>query len=257
MANKLDANQGTITNMANTVANWKVDSGHIDDAQDSKETYWDYPESNERLGYYQLLPELNKSIGILAMYTTGDGWKADNRTTVILENMTGWGEDTFESISWNLLVQKKVFGDAFAEVIRNERGDLINLKPLYTGDMRVFTNRSGIVIRYEQRTGDIKKFKPSDILHLTNERLANQIHGTSVIDAVKWVIEAKNEAMDTMRKIMRRQLAMGVLELDTEDETKITGQTTRYQEAVNKGEVLVTVKGLAEIKSSPTNPPGS
>ena len=57
-----------------------------------------------------------------------------------------------------------------------------------------------------------------------------------------------------MRKIMRRQLAMGVLELDTEDETKITGQTTRYQEAVNKGEVLVTVKGLAEIKSSPTNP---
>lgn len=254
---KLDANQTSITDMNSTVQDFVVDTGFIDEANDSGETFWDYPRVHEYLGYYQLLPELKKSVDILAMYATGKGWTSPNsRTQIELENIIGWGEDTFESIVWNLLVQKKVFGDAFAEIIREPKtGRLLNIKPLFTGNMKVITNKSGMIIRYEQTNGkDQIKFQPHKILHLVNERIANQIHGTSVVPSVIWVIDAKNEALDTMRKIMRRQLAMGVLELDTEDTTKRETIKSQYQEAVNKGEVLVTLKGVTELKPSPANP---
>jgi hypothetical protein len=255
MAN-LDANKTSITNMSDTVSNWSVSSGTIDEAGNQDETYWDYTDSNQRLGYYNLLPELKKAIDILAMYATGKGWDSPNiRTRVMLDNITGWGEDTFESIVWNLLVQKKIFGDAFAEIIRDKDNRLLNIKPLYTGNMRVVTNRQGIIMRYEHRAGQDapKQFKPEKILHLVNERIANQIHGTSVVDSVKWVIDAKNEALDTMRKVQRRMLAMGTLTIDTEDLTKIATIKAQFQDAVDKGEVLVLQKGVTEIEQAPAN----
>lgn len=241
--------------MSDTVLNWQADTGFIDEASGNKESYWDYPKSNERLGYYNLLPELKKSIDILAMYTTGKGWDSGNiKTKVILKNITGWGEDTFESICWNLIVQKKVFGDAFAEIIRTDDGRLVNIKPLYTGDMRVVTNKKGIIIRYEQRTGqEVKTFKPYEILHLVNERLANQIHGTSVVDSVQWVIQAKNEALDTMRKIQRRMLALGIMTVDSDDSAELSRIKSLYQSAIEDGQMLVMPKDIVELQQMPPN----
>ena len=47
------------------------------------------------------------------------------------EDIRGWGEDTFMSILWNMLVIKKIGGDAFAEIIRDEEtGRILNIKPL-------------------------------------------------------------------------------------------------------------------------------
>jgi hypothetical protein len=252
---KLDASASSITNMKNTVKAWKADTGFIDEASGNGEQYWDYPESNDRLGYYNLLPELKKSIDILAMYAVGKGYEAlSPRTQIRLDKITGWGEDTFESICWNLIVQKKVFGDGFCEIVRDNDNVIINLKPLYTGNMRTVTNENGIILRYEHRTGKkVTKFKPHKILHVCNERLANQIHGTSVVDSVMWVIDAKNEALDTMRKIQRRMLAMGVLYVDTENTTKRDEIKAQYQEAADKGEVLVLPKDLAKLDQPPAN----
>lgn len=239
--------------MKTTVKDWSVDSGYIDESSGNKETYWDYPYTSQRLGYYELLPELKRSVDILAIYTVGKGCSSENLMTQSqLENFNGWGEDTFESIMWNMLVQKKVFGDAFCEIVR-DGNRIINLKPLYTGNMKVVTNAKGIITRYEHQvtSKEPTKFKPSDILHICNERLANQIHGTSVVDAVQWTIDAKNEAMDTMRKIQRRALALGVMKVKTNDTNEIATIKAKYQDAVDKGEVLILPDDLADLEQSP------
>lgn len=254
-----NANVTTITDMNNQVQGYTVDTGYVDETGDQDETYWDYPNTPTYLGYYKKIPELKKAIDALAMWVAGKGYsvqEGDSVTSKTLDNISGWGEDSFESIVNNLIIQKKIFGDAFAEIITDEDdGRLLNIKPLYTGNMRVVVDRQGIVKRYEQRSGNnVTRFEPYQILHLCNDRIANEIHGTSVIEACKWVIDARNEALDTQRKLNRRQLALGVLKVDTENTTKINAIKTQYQEAVEKGEVLVIPKDLVEIDSTGLNP---
>ena len=250
---EVDIAQATTTDLAGNVENFSVDSKTPDMAE-NKETYWDYTDAAENLGYYKSIPELRSAINALAIWTAGKGYTTDRRTQVILENITGWGEDSFSSICQNMIIQKKIFGDAFAEIIRNDKGELINLKPLYTGDMRVVVDENGLITRYEQRTKNgYKKLQPYQVLHLVNDRVANEIHGTSVIESCKWIIDARNEAMRDRRTIMHRMIALGILEVDTDDPVKISEATKQYQNAVKNGEVLVLPKGVAELKSNPVS----
>ena len=132
------------------------------------------------------------------------------------------------------------------------RSTLLNLKPLHPGDMRVIVGDNGIIKRYEQRKNKkVKKLEPKQILHLVNDRVCDEIHGVSVIGVCKWIIDARNEAMRDRRTIMHRMIALGILEVDTDDATKIAAATTQYQNAVKNGEVLVLPKGVAELKANP------
>jgi hypothetical protein len=175
-----------------------------------------------------------------------------------MERWEGLGKDTSQQIIWNLKVMAKVMGDSFAEIIRNDTGSIINLKPLSTGNMRVVVNSKGILDRYEQRSNikgkTSKKFRPQDIFHLTNDRVLNEIHGTSIIEAVKWVIDARNEAMTDERKIKHRELSLGILYVDTSNTAKINAIKTQYANAIKNGELLVLPKDTAEIKDSGVKP---
>ena len=123
-----NVSQATTTDLTSAVSDYSVDAQTPDSASPGqKYTYYDYPHASEYLGYYKKIPELKKAVDALAMWVAGKGWTADNRTTVILESITGWGEDSIEAIFNNLIVQKKIFGDAFAEIVRNDEGTLINL----------------------------------------------------------------------------------------------------------------------------------
>ena len=252
---RLDISQTSITDMKGAIQDFSVDHGTVDDTQGTNETYWDYPNTGEYLGYYKNIPEIKATLDTLALYVAGLGYTTDDGTQVILDNITGWGEDSFTSIMINLSVMSYALGDSFAEIIRDEKtGRLRNIKPLDTSSMRVVVDSKGLVKHYEYRVKDKPKvkFQPYEILHLVEGRVMSEIHGTSKIEAVQWIVDAKNEAMDTQRKMERRGLAMGILEVDTEDTTKINAITSKYQEAVNKGEVLVTQKGLSEVKAVPT-----
>ena len=253
-----DIGKATTTDLQGTVQDVTV-SAQVPDAQSvTGETWWDYPKSSQYLGYYKEIPELKSAIHVLTQRVCGLGWEADARVTAILEGVIGWGEDSLQSVCQNLLTQKKVFGDAFAEIIRTDDGTLINLKPLYPGDMSVVVNDQGLIVRYEQRSRNPKaipkKFRPEQILHLVNDRIANEIHGISVIESLKIYIDFYNELLSDERKIRHRELALGVLEVDTDDDVKTAKAKKAYQDAVNKGEVLVLPKGGAELKDNPNTP---
>ena len=176
-----------------------------------------------------------------------------------LEHVEGSGEQTFTSIMMQALIESKVFGDSFTEIINSDDGTrLINLKRIYTGDMRIVWNSQGLIERYEQLShtpgGKNLKFKPNQILHLSNNRIGNEIHGTSIIDSLKIYLDSYNEGLADERKIRHRELALGVLSVDTDDETKLAAVRTKYQDAVNKGEVLVLPADVAELQDNPNQP---
>ena len=188
---------------------------------------------------------MKKAIDAFATWVIGKGYTADPETTVILDHITGWGEDTFKSILWNAIVTKKIGGDCFVEIMRDpDSGTLVNLKVLDPGSIRIVADRKGMLKRYEQKRktkdGENKKWKPGEILHLCNDRIADEIHGTSVVEACEDVILARNEAITDWKKVLRRNVnPLKIWYLDTDDTAKINAFTTKVENTVKDKENLI------------------
>lgn len=248
----LKIDSATYSNMTNTVEDVTVTALNTDGVSNQDETTYQNTNWSKWLGYYKQIPEVKTAIDMRAIWTIGKGFKADARTTVILDHISGWGNDTFNSILKNMMVVKRIGGDAYAEIIRADDKDktLLNLKPLDAGTIRIVVDNKGIIKRYEQVSkikGEVIKFNPKEILHLTNKRVADEIHGVSDIEAIEEIIKANNESFFDMKKVMHRYVKpMMKFILDTDDETKINTLVGKFDNAVNKGENLYIPKGTVE-----------
>jgi hypothetical protein len=255
-----DLRETTTTDLNSGAGEFSVKSAKIDEASVS-ETFWDSRNFSEYLGYYKSIPELKKAIDALAMWSCGKGFKTDQKTRNNLKLIQGWGEDSFQSVMKNMLVIKKINGDSFAEIIRDEKGNLINLKPLNPLNVRTIVNKKGIIIRYEEISQENKEAKrtlsPKKVLHLVNDRIGNEIHGTSVVEACKWVIDARNEAMTDWRRILHRS-SVRVLEVDADDAETQRKLKQQWKEAIKNGEVIILPVqekgGLKDYTAPPIEP---
>ena len=238
-----DIGQTSTTDMENQVDDYSIPSEQIDSPQDQEETTWMNTNWPKQLGVYKGVPEFRRAVITLGLWVAGKGY--ESKQQAILENITGWGEDTFTSICKNHIRIKRVAGDSYAQVIRNEKGTLINLKPLNPGRIRHVVNREGIIIRYEQlgvigkaKGKVVHKFEPQEILHSVNNRIADEIHGNSDADAMEWLVEAKQEAMRDWKRIAHRA-TIRVLYIDIDDDARLTKVRTQYSDAIEKGEVMI------------------
>src|SRR3990167_9807417 len=101
-------------------ATYKVPAVSLDSPSDLQETTWINTKWSTWLGYYKQIPELNAAIDAIAAWSIGKGYIADPETTLILDMITGWGKDTFNSIMSNMIRIYHIGGDAYAEIIRDE-----------------------------------------------------------------------------------------------------------------------------------------
>lgn len=232
----------TVSDMANSVEAYEIDALNTDGAGDQKETTWQNTEWSTYWGYFNSVPDLKSAMLMKAIWNVGKGYETDPETKVLLENIRGWGKDTFDDIIFNMEVVKRVGGDAYAEIIKDDKGRLINLKPLDPGSIKIVVDDKGIIKRYEQTSKvkgnkNVVKFKPEDILHLSNNRLADQIHGISDIKGMEETILAECENFNDMKKIMHRQAKpMIMFKLGTDDQSKINTFITKMDSATNLGE---------------------
>jgi hypothetical protein len=251
------------SNMTDNVEDVTVSSKNTDGASGLQETEWSNSNWSKYFGYYKTIPEVKTAIDMRAIWTLGKGYKADIETTVILDHISGWGMDTFNSILKNMIVTRRIAGDSFAEIIRDEKtGVLVNLKPLDPGSVKIIVDSKGLIKRYEQSsktpigTANVKKFKPEEIFHLTNKRVADEIHGVSDIEAIEEIIKANYENFVDYKKVMHRYVKpMMKFELDTDDTAKIAALATKFDSAVNKGENLYIPMGTVkhEVVSVPSS----
>ena len=232
-----DIRSSTITGLDSGLTDYSVSAKSTDGVTGKKENYWDFPEFTKWYGYYDSIPELKKAIGTSATWVLGQGYEASIYDKVILDNITGWGEDTFNSIMWNMLIIKKVNGDSFAEIIRNDKGTLINIKPLSPENIRIVVSSKGVITKYIQTTTN-REIIPYKMLHFSNDRVADNIHGDSVVKALKWLIDARQEAMEDWRRISHRS-TIRVLVVDEDNPAKLTTLKTQYKDAIKKGELLI------------------
>lgn len=253
----LNANKTTTTNLDNTITDFSVDAESLDYVSADTETYWDFPEATKSIGYLKTIPEWFSALKILAVWTVGIGYELENEADQpIFDKINGWGNDTILSILESMIIFKKAIGDSFAEIIRNDKGTLVNLKPISPERVRLVINSNGLLEAYDikQSNGKYKRLRKQQIFHLSNDRFADEIHGFDLTKVVQWVIDARHEALEDERKIRHRELALGVLVIDEDNETKRDKIKEEYANAIKNGEVLVIPKDVAELKDSGVTP---
>jgi len=218
-----------------------------------------YPDWAKWFGFYKNIPELQASIIKLTEWVVGKGYEADDGTKKKLDRIRGCGKDSFDSVIFNLQLSKKICGDSFAEVVRNKRGNIINLKPINPGSMVIWSNRNGIITQYEQvaRYSDDKGterrksiiFKPEQMFHLINNRLGDEPHGRSDIEKLENIISMKKEAMTDMRIVFHRYVKPLIIsQIDSDDEAEIAAYKTKLDNAVRYMENMIIPKGTVEME---------
>ena len=146
------------------------------------------------------------------------------------------------------IIGKKVQGDVFFQAIRNDKGTLINLLP--AGNLVWIVNKKGRIIRYEDQTqSPVQTFTPKEILHLCNNRLSNQVHGTAVTRSMKWVIDAKRESMEDYRRVLHRS-TVRILYVDENDKTRLAELKAEYRQGIKNADVVILTvkKGEADFQ---------
>ena len=246
---ELDIGQSTTPTI---ITDYTIDNLQTEGVEDQKETFYDNENWTKFYGKYMSTTKLKAKIKAYATWIVGLGYTTDTKTQVILDNIRGSGEDTFLSILWNKIVVKKINGDTYSEIIRNkETGTLINLKPLAPDSVRVVFGRNGVIKRYEQisRTKDPNKIiKIENMLHLVNDRVADSLKGDSVIDSLIWNIESQEEARRMFRRKVKNSGIMGILKMDTEDNTKITALKPVIKKGMEEGIFLMVPEDVVDVQ---------
>jgi hypothetical protein len=143
-----------------------------------------------------------------------------------------------------------IAGDAFAEIITNEDDVIINLKPLDPSTVTIVYGKNGRIKSYEQLDKNKKGrvWKPNKVFHLSRKRLADEVHGISVIPSIEWVILARNQAMADWKQVLHRNVSpLKIHYLDTDDPSKIAQYKAKADSARAGGEDLFVPKGTVEI----------
>lgn len=250
---ELNPSSATTTNFTNVVPDFIVNSKNLDIAQQDKEFYYHYfDKAPQNFGYYSTIPEIFSAANALATWSVGRGWSTENNLLKQeLEHVSGMGKDSFAQVIWNHEVVKLIVGDAFAEVKRKE-GKIINIIPISPERIRI-AYKDGRIMHYETWNGkEWKKIDKQNMLHSSNKRIGDQVHGTSQIDACKWIIDARNEALVDGRLIQNRGKALGIAYYKTDNSGKIAYANSQIEKAVKNGEMVGLPEGTVEIREFPT-----
>lgn len=245
MAGTRDYDNITEVTSEQTLAVVETPSQELDSPNSSNETVYVNPKWNEYLGYYRQNQGGSKAaIRKYSTWIVGKGFKADKATKLKLGKIRGNGKDTFDAIMENALRMKKVNGDSFAEIIKDTRGRLINLKPLNPGKTRTISNAQGIIIGYEQIDNEGKAFgkrmEPKKILHLMNDRDGDEGHGVSVYEGSTKMLDMIQQLDDDMTIVFHRYVfPLMLFKAKTDDPTELAKLEAKLENSIKKGRSMV------------------
>ncbi len=247
--NRIDS---TVTG-ENTQADFSVGQVSTDGISPGAETRWIMEDWEEHLAFFSKVAPCNQAINAKSTWTVGKGFTSKaTDTKVVLELIKGWGNDTFNTILENMIRTYYIGGDSFAEIILDDDGDLLNLKCLDPSTITVIIGQDGLIDRYEQETKvkdkkGITKISKEKMFHLSLNRVADNVHGTSIIPSIKELLLAREEAITDYKKVMHRFIQpQWKFKLKTDDQTEIAAYKTKMDAIVGEGKNIYEPFDVAE-----------
>jgi len=202
-------------------------------------------------GYYREIAEFQAVTDKLGSWTVGRGYETDGTTKKKLNKIKGFGKDDFNSLLENFVRTMLIGGDCYAEIIKDNQGRMINLKPLNPGTIKIVANSGGIIVRYEQmrKKEDNIVFDPKDIFHLAWNRIADEIHGIPYAEKMQEILQMRKESMRDLRLIFHRYAKPLIIsKIDSDDADVISSYKTQLDNAVKKAENLIIPKDTVDME---------
>ena len=252
---ELNLSQATTTNFTGAVPDYIVNSKTLDAiTPNQEESYWYFADATKNYGYYFNIAEIYNAANALCTWAFSRGYKVDDPTLKVqLDHIKGIGNSSFNKIMWQHGVVKLIVGDAFIEVKRNEKDVILNMIPVSPERVRVVFTKSGLIKRYDIWTGsEWKPVKKENMLHSSNKQIADQQHGTSQVEAAKFIVDALNEALQDERIIKHRDKALGIAYYETDKSGKIAYANSQIEKAVKNGEMVGLPKDTVKIEAYPS-----
>lgn len=232
-------------------------------APETTESEYQNTNWSTQLGVYLEISELAGMIDRKAQFVVGKGFKLKGmfggiRTKFAISSWTGNGLDSANMIFYNAVRTYTTGGDFFAEIVRTKRGKITNLKPLNPSTVKVIANDKGIVTKYEifpiNTGGESQKSSEATIkipkermFHLAYNRIADQIHGQSLMDKLQPIIEMRRESMQDLRIVFHRYVKpLWVFSVDSDNEAEIKAFKDKVDSTIEKAENLIVPKGTVD-----------
>ena len=252
---ELNLSQATTTNFTGAVPDYIVKSKTLDAiTPNQEESYWYFADATKNYGYYFNIAEIYNAANALCTWAFSRGYKVDDPTLKVqLDHIKGTGNSSFNKIMWQHGVVKLIVGDAFIEVKRNEKDVILNMIPVSPERVRVVFTKSGLIKRYDIWTGsEWKPVKKENMLNSSNKQIADQQHGTSQVEAAKFIVDSLNEALSDERIIKHRDKALGIAYYETDKSGKIAYANSQIEKAVKNGEMVGLPKDTVKIEPYPS-----
>jgi len=249
-----ELNRATTTDFTNTVPDFIVAAKALDVASPQQDEFFHYfDKATTNYGYYLTIPEIFSAANALATWAVGRGWTTEDKIMQAqLEHVKGMGKDSFNKIMWNHEVVKVIVGDSFCEVKKKDN-IIINMLPISPERVRVVFGKNSQIKRYDAWNGEKwVSIKVEDMLHSSNKRIGDQVHGQAQAEPSKFIIDARNEALADERVIKHRDKALGIVYYKTSNAGKILFANKQIEKAVANGEMLGLPEDTAKIEPYPS-----
>jgi len=242
----------------------KTTTAKLDQSLEIQETYAedvDRPSENSKVewvnsswttynSYYKNHIATKSVINKLGMWSVGKGYKVTKKSQEkILQNIIGWGKDTFNEVIDNQVRVKHINGDCYAEIITSDDepisrsgSNLLNLKPLNPGAMGHVINSQGILEGYMQKlaNGEDKFLPLNKVFHLCLNRTADEIHGTGDIASLITFLDKIKQLDEDMSVFFHRFVVPLVIwKLNTDDTTAMATFKAQAKIARNGGDDMI------------------
>ena len=196
--------------------------------------------------YYASHNSVKTIINKLGMWAVGKGYNADKETEKILDRIIGAGKDTFDEVINNSIRVRHIDGDSYAEIIGGKGKNLINLKPLNPGAVKVYRNAMGVLTHYGYTTTDGKemRFEKEEIFHLTLNRTADGTRGTGDIESIKTFLDNIKQVDEDMAVMFHRFVVPFILwKVKTSDSDDLNDFATKQKDAFDTGKGMLVPDG--------------
>ncbi len=212
-------------------------------------------------GLYRNIAEWKASVDTFCRWIVGRKLIMDGNTTKTVSRIKGIGVDDFRKILLNQKRTAKMCGDSYASIVKDKAKRWVNLKPLDPGTIRIDSNLKGIIKRYVQvvdksniQSKILDSWKPHEMFHLANNRIANEIHGIPDVESLQNIIKWRHQVMNTYSVILHRYMKPTYFyETDTDDPVEIEAIKNKIDNAIKNFENVVLPKGaLDEVKQVKT-----
>lgn len=123
--------------------------------------------------------------------------KETNRIMKLLRNPNA--EDSFSDIISEITVDLHLYGDAYIEIVKDDKGIPVAIYNIYAPSIKVLVNRHGTVLGYVQNVDTIRAsagntkpiiFGPTELVHFKLPNPGNEVYGLSPIESLFIPIEA-------------------------------------------------------------------